>query len=181
MKNKILFLCGLKSCGKTYYAQKLYEELKPNIIWYDSDSQLLKQNPTFSSCRELYKAVGAAAFRLKEQQAIESIIAELESSSSELKVPVVVSLGGGVCESNNSLKLIDKHGISVYLKESEPVLYERMTLGGLPPYLEENPRQKFHELYEKRNKSYFCFAKYMINLSEWPEKWVLEELKRLIL
>lgn len=178
MKTKTLFLCGLKSCGKTYYAQKLSEKLS-DIVWYDSDAQILKLNPTYYSCRELYKAVGAEEFRRKEQQAIESIIEQVK----DLQKPVVVSLGGGVCDANNSLKLVSDNGILVYLRELEPVLYERMTQGGLPPYLidsTKNPKESFHALYEKRDKSYFCFAKYVINLSEWPEERVLEELKRLI-
>ena len=175
MKNKTLFLCGLKSCGKTYYAKKLAEK-HPELLWYDSDEQILKLNPAYSSCRELYKALGAQEFRSKEEQAIESLIKELQLRQKN----AVVSLGGGVCDTNNGLKLASEQGILVYLKESEPVLYQRMLSGGLPPYLGDKPVENFHKIYEKRNYSYTCFAKYMINLSEWPENQVLSELERLL-
>lgn len=182
MKAKILFLCGLKSCGKTYYAQKLSQRLQ-DIIWYDTDKQILKLNQDFHSCRELYKALGPETFREKEQQAIESLIEELPKDSQEQKSKVVVSLGGGICDTNNGLKLASEHGILVYLKESEAVLYERMLLNTLPPYLKgdiEESKKQFHEIYAKRDYSYSCFAKYVINLSEWPEEQVLDKLERLL-
>ena len=175
MKNKTLFLCGLKNCGKTYYA-KMLSEKHPELLWYDSDIQILKLNPTFSSCRELYKTLGAQEFRCKEQQAIESIINELQN----IQKNVIISLGGGVCDTNNGLKLASERGILVYLKESEHVLYQRMVSEGLPPYLKEDPEENFHKIYEKRDYSYTCFAKYVINLSEWPQNQVLSELERLL-
>ena len=175
MKTKTLFLCGLKSCGKTYFAQKLSKQTK--ILWLDSDQEILKLNEGYSSCRELYKAVGPKAFRAKESQAILSIIENLET----VKVPAVVSLGGGVCDANNSLKLIKEHGILVYLEESEQVLYQRMTKDGLPPYLGDKPEEAFHVLYEKRDKIYSCFANYVVKLSKWSEKDVLNQLKELLL
>lgn len=176
MKAKTVFLCGLKAVGKTYYAQKLYEQLKPNVLWYDSDSQILKLNPQFSSCRELYRQLGEEKFREKEEEAVKSIIEELKSQN----INAIVSLGGGVCHANNSLKLASDSGILVYLRQSEQVLYERMEKEGLPPYLGENPRENFHKLYVFRDNSYSCFAKYVVNLSEWSQKEILSQLKELL-
>lgn len=176
MQNKTIFLCGLKSSGKTYYAQKLYEDLKPNLLWYDSDAEILKLNGGYLSCRELYKQVGAEEFRKKEAQAVESLLHKINEQNKS----AIVSLGGGVCEANNSLKLVSESGILVYLKESEQILYERMEKDGLPPYLGENPKESFHKLYIFRDNSYSCFAKYVINLSEWSQSTVLGKLKELL-
>ncbi len=176
MQNKTIFLCGLKSSGKTYYAQKLYEELKPNLLWYDSDSQILKLNPGYSSCRELYNQLGEEKFRKREAEAVESLIEELKRQNRN----AIVSLGGGVCHANNSLKLISNSGILVYLKETEHVLYERMQQNGLPPYLGKNPKENFHNLYIFRDNSYSCFAKYVINLSEWSQSSVISKLKEFL-
>lgn len=175
MQNNIVFLCGLKSCGKTYYAQKLSQETK--ILWLDSDQELLKLNKGYSSCRELYKQVGAKLFREKEMEAIQSLIQSLE----EKNIKAIVSLGGGVCDTNNSLEFIKEHGILVYLKELEHILYQRMEKDGLPPYLRNNPLESFHHLYAKRDKIYSCFANNVIELYEWSEEEVLNQLKELFL
>ncbi len=174
MNNNIIFLCGLKNCGKTYFAQKLSEKTK--ILWLDSDQEILKLNKEYSSCRELYKQVGPSVFRDKEKEAIESIIKTL---TKENKV-AIVSLGGGVCEANNSLEIINEHGILVYLQGLEHVLYKRMQDEGLPPYLGDNPQFNFHELYIKRDKVYSCFANYVIELYKWSEEQVLNKLKELL-
>lgn len=171
MKNKVVFFCGLKDCGKTYYAQKLSQETL--IPWFDSDAEILRLNDSYSSCRELYKQVGETIFREKERQAIESIVHRLE----EKKENAIVSLGGGVCNANNSLEYVKEHGIIVYLKELEHVLYNRMEKEGLPPYLKTNPIEAFHELYVKRDKVYSCFANYVVELYNWSENEVLNKLK----
>ena len=175
MQNKIIFLCGLKSCGKTYYAQKLSQ--KAHILWLDSDLELLRLNSGYSTPRELYKAVGATVFREKEEQAIQSLIEQLDSTCQK----TIVSLGGGVCDTNNGLKLVKEHGFLVYLQELEHVLFQRMREAGLPPYLGENAEENFHELYTKRDKVYFCFANYVIKLSKWSEEEVLNQLEELYL
>ncbi len=177
MKSKVLFLCGLKSCGKSYYAQKLSEQEK--VLWLDSDQEILRLNAGFATCRDLYKALGAEEFRKKEEQAIKSLLLQISAKDE----PVVVSLGGGVCEANNSLKLVQAHGILVYLQESEQVLYQRMLAGGLPPYLTNGPKdskETFHTLYVKRDKNYLEFSNYVIKLYKWSEKEVLKQLKELI-
>ncbi len=174
MKNNIVFLCGLKDCGKTYYAQKLSQETQ--ILWLDSDQEILRLNKGYSTCRELYKQVGATAFREKEEQAIQSIIQTLR----EKKQSAVVSLGGGVCDANNSLEIIKEHGFLVYLQELEHVLYKRMQEEGLPPYLRDNSKNNFHELYIKRDKTYSCFANYVIELFKWSEEEILNQLKEFL-
>lgn len=174
MKNNIVFLCGLKDCGKTYYAQKLSQEAQ--ILWLDSDQEILRLNKCYSTCREIYKQVGATVFREKEEQAIQSIIKTLR----EKKQSAVVSLGGGVCDANNSLEIIKEHGFLVYLQELEHVLYKRMQEEGLPPYLRDNSKNNFHELYIKRDKIYSCFANYVIELFKWSEEEILNQLKEFL-
>ncbi len=135
----VIFLCGLKNCGKTTIAKKVSS--LSNCIWFDSDEEILTNNPQYETCRALYKERGEKIFREEELKAVISIIEKIEEiekqNKQKSKNPAfLVSLGGGVCDTKEILKLANEHGKLVYLYETEHVLFDRMSKLGMPAYLE---------------------------------------------
>ncbi len=173
-KSKTVFLCGLKSCGKTTIASAVAE--RTGCIWMDCDDEILKRNPKYVSCREMFMAVGEQAFRNEESIAVETMI-KLCKAKEEM---AIVSLGGGACDADNVLTTAKANGILVYLQQSEHVLFERMNAKGLPAYLNESDaKQQFHELYLRRNEIYSCFADYVLQLSNCTKEEAVESVCRM--
>jgi len=177
-QNSVIFLCGLKSCGKTSIAKKISE--LTHCLWLDCDFELLKKHPSFENCKALYNFIGEKTFRDEEVNTFNSIVKIIKNNK---KTPVIVSLGGGACDANNILKLAKDNGKLVYLYETEHSLFERMSNEGLPAYLtnSENPRLEFHEIFERRNKVYSSLADYVIQLSNFTKDDVMHNVAKKII
>lgn len=173
-KSKTVFLCGLKSCGKTTIANAVADRI--GCSWIDCDDEILKRNPQYKSCREMFRTIGELAFRKEEALAMETIIRQCKAKG-EMSI---VSLGGGACDAYNVLEAAKANGILVYLQQSEHVLFERMKANGLPAYLNESDaKQQFHELYLRRNEIYSCFADYVLQLSNCTKEEAVESVCRM--
>lgn len=72
---RVVFLCGLKNCGKTTIAKEVSS--LSNCIWFDSDEEILTNNPQYETCRALYKERGEKIFREEELKAVISIIEKI--------------------------------------------------------------------------------------------------------
>ena len=58
-------------------------------------------------------------------------------------------------------------GTLLYLSVSEPVLFERIMRGGIPPFLSStHPSDSFHELYTRRDGRYRQISDYVVSLSD---------------
>lgn len=173
-KKKTVFLCGLKSCGKTTIANAVAEHA--GCIWIDCDDEILKRNPQYKSCREMFRSVGEPSFRKEESLAVQAAIKQCKAKEEM----AIVSLGGGACDADNVLTTAKANGILVYLQQSEHVLFERMNAKGLPAYLNESDaKQQFHELYLRRNEIYSCFADYVLQLSDCTKEEAVESVCRM--
>lgn len=174
-KSKTVFLCGLKSCGKTTIANAVAEHA--GCIWIDCDDEILKRNPQYKSCREMFRSVGEPSFRKEESLAVQAAIKQCKAKGKA----AVISLGGGACDANGILKTVKDNGILVYLQQTEHVLFERMKANGLPAYLdEEDTEGKFHALYLRRSEIYSCFADYVVQLSDCTKEEAVESICRLL-
>lgn len=170
-KPRIVFLCGLKSCGKTTLAKEA--ALRGGCLSIDSDEEILKRNPQYKTCHEMFKAVGEKAFREEESLVVTSIAKQCKDSGKT----AVVSLGGGACDANDVLETARANGIVIYLSQTEHVLFERLQTNGLPAYLDEkDARRQFHELYLKRNEKYSCFANYVVQLPNCTKEEAVEAI-----
>lgn len=173
-KNKTVFLCGLKGCGKTTIANAVAR--LAGCSWIDCDDEILKRNPQYKSCREMFRSVGEPSFRKEESLAVQAAIKQCKAKGKA----AVISLGGGACDANGILKTVKDNGILVYLQQSEHVLFERMKANGLPAYLNESDaKQQFHELYLRRNEIYSCFADYVLQLSDCTKEEAVESVCRM--
>lgn len=174
-ESRTVFLCGLKGCGKTTLARKAASMLGCTSM--DCDEMILRMNPGFTTCRQLFKTIGEKAFRAEESKAAKAI-ARLCGENGGL---AIVALGGGACDADDVLSTAKDNGILVYLYQTEHVLFERMKANGLPPYLDEAiAEQQFHQLYERRNEIYSCSADYVIQLSDCTEDEAVSALEGLL-
>lgn len=147
-----IFLCGIKHSGKTTIGKLLAKRLGRR--WYDLDREI--ERKIGEPIRTFYRAFGQEAFQQLEVEVLEAIIGEEE---------LVISLGGGAADNDPLMKMVKERGTLVYLYLEEAHLLERILLGGIPPFLdEEDVEGSFHRLYERRNRRYSKDCNHLIQL-----------------
>jgi len=109
-----IILVGFMGCGKTTVGKKLAKALHCSFI--DTDTLFEKlQNTTII---EFFATQGEEKFREIEQELLYQIINENEN--------IVISTGGGTPCNFNNMEMINKNGISIYLKMSVASLTSRL-------------------------------------------------------
>ncbi|MGD1822389.1 MAG: shikimate kinase [Pleomorphochaeta sp.] len=147
------FFAGIKHSGKSTHA-KLFAKYK-NLPFYDLD-KYIEMNIKYESVRQLYSAEGKEAFMTAEYNCLQKLL-------DEKKEDKIIALGGGICENELAFNLCDN---LIFLDLDEKVLFERINFLGLPPFLEEDPKNQFHQLYIKRRPLYIDRAKLTIKLDD---------------
>lgn len=145
MKN--LLFAGMKHCGKSSVGKAVAEILQRKFM--DLDDCLPRQEN--ESVRQLYKRLGADAFRKLEAETFRSFSPEQG---------VVLALGGGVC-SNPFLtaETLRQMGCVIYLAVAPDVLFARIAADGIPPTLNpDNFYQSFRRQLDDRKKDYEAAA-----------------------
>jgi shikimate kinase len=141
--NKNIALIGLMGAGKTSVGKLLAKNLGYNFIDID-DLIELKEKMKIS---EIFKIRGENYFRQIETQTIK----DFSKNSNQ-----VISTGGGAPQNPDNLKTLKSSCFVVYLYAPVTVLYERLLneIDNRPMLHTENPKQKLHELLEKREPYY---------------------------
>ena len=111
MKN--IFLVGFMGSGKSSIGKSLSQKLNLNHL--DTDRIIEKQNSM--SIKEIFKNKDEKFFRHEEFK----LITSLSKTKNQ-----IISTGGGLFCNNDIIKFINKNGISIYLKYSSEILYERL-------------------------------------------------------
>jgi shikimate kinase len=110
---KIYFL-GMPGCGKSTIGKKVAREL--GWAFTDLDNYIeKKENCTI---KDIFNYEGEAYFRRIEATCLE------ELSKSEKKM--VISLGGGTPCFFDNMELINRNGLSIYIKANEKILLNRL-------------------------------------------------------
>ncbi len=147
------FFAGIKHSGKSTHA-KLFAKYK-KLAFYDLD-KYIEKNIKYDSVRQLYKNEGKKAFMIEEYNCLKKLLDEDSRDK-------VIALGGGICENTNAFELCDN---LIFLDIDEKTLFNRINFLGLPPFLEEDPINQFHQLYIKRRPLYLNNAKLVIKLDD---------------
>lgn len=113
---KRIFLIGYMGAGKSTMGKALSKEMGLQFIDLD-DFIVARQHKTI---KEIFAEIGEAGFRQMERNAL------LEVSEYE---DVVISLGGGTPCFFDNMEIVNRAGISVYLKPTEEVLHMRLIKG----------------------------------------------------
>jgi len=171
----VIALGGIKHTGKSTVG-RIVSELK-SLDFKDLDDLILPLLPHSWSIRRWYREKGARAFMEVEQNALRDFLSTEDPA--RLKI---LALGGGTLENPGALKLLkDSKTRILVLNEEENVLYKRIILKGIPPFLDsENPESSFSELYKKRKQTLLREGDFIININGLDQYQAAEEVIRYI-
>ena len=132
--------------GKTTIGRKLAKKL--NFQFIDVDHFI--ENRQRKTINEIFSEKGEGAFRLMEHNALEEI---------SLFENIIISTGGGAPCFYNNMELMNKNGLTIYLKTSPEELTKRLnkTKNDRPLLREKTPEEMqafIAENLEKRNYYY---------------------------
>ena len=109
-----IFLIGFMGSGKSSLGKRLANKLKYEFI--DLDTEL--ENTRGMTVNEIFNSFGESSFREMESDWIKNFD----------KSNCLISLGGGTPCFNDNMSLINKKGLSIYLKVSSNSLTNRLHL-----------------------------------------------------
>ena len=157
-----LFLLGIKHSGKTTFGKLLAK--KYGITGSDSDDLVLKEIAP-ESIREYYAEHGKESFQEIEYRAIDNFLEENKEQD------FVLSLGGGVSDSPETLDLLKGKGILIYLKRSEGEMLSVILKHGVPAFLDaKNIENSFHKIYQERDSIYSAAADLVIDMGPYRDR-----------
>lgn len=169
-----LILFGYKSCGKTYFARLLSQELGCRSIDTDQKIEELyeKECKQKLTCREIAESVGSEKFRELEAR----VIADLQ-----IDEPTIISVGGGAVLNEINCENLRLLGKLVYLQAECEVIKQRIFSAGIPAFLDSNdPDASFHKMFDARQPIYDKVSQFRVTLKGKSDRQVLNELKLLI-
>ena len=144
--------------GKTFTGKALAEKFKFSFI--DLDSYI--ENKEAKTINEIFELKGESYFRETEKKYLEEII-KLDENS-------IVATGGGTPCFHNNMGLINKNGISFYLKATEETLINRLILEAsqrpLIKGLSEKELKNFILKKLRERERYYLQAKHVIDVEE---------------
>jgi len=142
-----VYLVGFMASGKTTVARVLADRLGWDLIDLDAEIEAA-ENTTIAN---LFETRGEPEFRRIETEALKTITRKIERG-----MPSVIALGGGSFVQPDNLKLLDGHGISIWLDCSfetiEARINARVMDADTRPLARD--REQFRRLYEERRAAY---------------------------
>ena len=109
-----VFLIGFMGCGKSTVGKEVAKALNCGFI----DLDIYIQEKTGKTIPEIFEQIGETEFRLMEKDALREVAA--------LKNTVIATGGGVPCFYDN-ISLMNKSGLTIYLKLSPAELFKRLT------------------------------------------------------
>jgi len=115
INNNRIYLVGYMGSGKTTIGRKLAKKLDFQFV----DVDHFIENRQRKTVSEIFSEKGEDAFRLMEHKALEEI---------SLFENVIVSTGGGAPCFYNNMELMNKSGLTIFLKTSPEELTKRLSI-----------------------------------------------------
>lgn len=165
-----IILGGIKHSGKSTVGWTLSSRL--GLYFADLDDLILRDAGGFASVREIFRKRGKEEFQKLERASLEHFLLVNRGKS------FVLSLGGGTIENPEAVELMEKSGCrTYYLEAEEKVLYERISRGGLPPFLEgPDPGALFHDMFSLRSGLYRSWADRIVDTRGKTPAEICEEI-----
>ncbi|MCO6499724.1 MAG: shikimate kinase [Vicingus serpentipes] len=113
-KTTKIFLIGFMGSGKSTLGKKIASQL--NIGFLDLDYFIEEQEN--QTIQEIFDKHGEVYFREKEREVLKTV--------AEKKEELVVALGGGTPCFYDNMEIINRSGVSVYLKYNSGILTDRL-------------------------------------------------------
>jgi shikimate kinase len=112
----LIFLVGFMGSGKSTLGQRLARRLGYSFI--DMDTRI--EGEYGMTINEIFETLGEKAFRDMENQLLEEMF---------MQENAVISTGGGLPCTGNNMDLINRHGVSIYLRLEPSALINRLSRG----------------------------------------------------
>ena len=138
-----IYVVGFMAAGKSTIGRHLARRMGWNF--FDLDEEIESAEGT--SIAEIFAARGEAEFRRIESQMLEQHVRWIGRGR-----PAVVALGGGAFVEERNRRLLEDHGISVWLDCPFEIVKRRVALASHRP-LAQDP-ETFAALYEARRQAY---------------------------
>jgi shikimate kinase len=166
-----LILCGLPSCGKSFFGKRAAENLQWTFIDVDRiiEKRYVEEGNNPLSCREIYKIDGSAAFRGYEK----AVIVSLKDCKNS-----VIATGGGALNDEENIKHLKQIGKIVYLKLSIATLYDRLRkLSSFPAYIDlKDPYNSFEKIALQRMPIYEHSADVILDIDSIEEDQTISQI-----
>lgn len=159
---KTIVLTGMMGSGKSTIGKLLADKL--NLEFVDIDTFIeKKENITIS---EIFKLKGENYFRQVEKETIQTIFKSQN---------LVISLGGGAFENDETRKFLIKNSCVLYLKTSPEIIFQRIKNNNERPLLCGNISvEKITEILSKREKNYETASNIITTDNKTPKKIIKE-------
>ena len=108
-----IFLIGYMASGKSKAGEQLASFL--GYPFADTDNMITEKEG--KSIRDIFSESGEEHFRQLEQQALQALF---------LKKNIVVSTGGGLPCTGDTMQQMNEHGVTVYLEANAGLLFHRL-------------------------------------------------------
>ena len=164
-------LIGMMGTGKSKFGRQIANILKFNF--YDIDHMIEKEFKM--TIKELFQKYGEVFFRKIEKKTIKNLISEINNN----KEKVIISLGGGGFDNEETRKLLLKNTNVIWLNTPVDVLVQRVGDGSKRPMIKGETRDSIIQLLHIRKK-YYSLCHNQINTDKLKQNQVTEKLINLI-
>ena len=164
-------LIGMMGTGKSKFGRQIANILKFNF--YDIDHMIEKEFKM--TIKELFQKYGEVFFRKIEKKIIKNLISEINNN----KEKVIISLGGGGFDNEETRKLLLKNTNVIWLNTPVDVLVQRVGDGSKRPMIKGETRDSIIQLLNIRKK-YYSLSHNQINTDKLNQNQVTEKLINLI-
>jgi len=165
----MIYLIGYMGSGKTTLAKKLSKRLQ--LPFLDTDFEIEKKEN--KSISDIFKNEGELHFRMLETEFL-----------NQIKNNTIVACGGGIPMYNDNMLIINKKGISIYLKASAKNLASRLKNEKKYRPLIANIHDEKLEDYIKEDlqnrSSYYTLSHHTVSVNNKTEDKLLREVYALI-
>ena len=164
-------LIGMMGTGKSKFGRKIANILK--FKFYDVD-HIIEQEFKMT-IKELFQKHGEIFFRKIEKKTIRNLILKINKS----KEKVIISLGGGGFDSEETRELLLNYTKVIWLKTPVDVLVQRVGDGSKRPMIKGETRDTIIQLLKIRTK-YYSLSHNQIDTNKLNQNQVTEKLINLI-
>ena len=164
-------LIGMMGTGKSKFGRQIANILKFNF--YDIDHMIEKEFKM--TIKELFQKYGEIFFRKIEKRTINNLIFKINKN----KEKVIISLGGGGFDNEETRELLLNNTNVIWLNTPVDVLVQRVGDGSKRPMIKGRIRDSIMELLKRRTK-YYSLCHNQINTDKLNQNQITEKLINLI-
>jgi len=163
-KPKNVILLGFMGSGKSTVGRLLSRKLGFHFV--DIDKQIEKKNE--NTVEAIFNEKGLEFFQKEEYLVVQEL--------SKMKARVVAT-GGGIIESADSMKLLLKMGVTVYLKATVQEIYARTTNSRTRPLLNvENRREVIEQMLSEQDQKFEEYSDIVLYTDDRSVLEICEEI-----